>query len=159
MTEEDIRSRKFSSFIDKIPFKLSRQEEIVLKINKIQLSNPEIFTPSFGARDKTLVALKDCVVKSKDNWMCKTDIPFLQGTTSYFGLSHGEWLTDYTSDFALQPDKQFFLNDKDYSWKTSWRMENQLCGYLCFIDTIENLKETQAFGIELIKSLNRATNE
>ena len=159
VTEEDIRQREFSSFIDKIPFKLSRQEEIILKISKIQLSNPEIFTPSFHARDKTLMALKDCVVKNNDNWMCKNDVPFLQGPTSYFGLSNGEWLTDYTSDFAFHPDKQFFLNDREYSWKTSWWMENQLCGELCFIGTIEHLKGKQAREIALIESLNRAIND
>ena len=100
-----------------------------------QIENFKILVkPTLSLRNNRLIALKNCVVASPEKWNCNDTIPFLEGTNSFFGLSDGKYMTDY------KPKSPDYSIHQVYNWKVSWLIEKLHCGEMCFIDTIDFLK-------------------
>lgn len=120
-------------------------EELVL--NNLRGQAKSRIWPLLPPENETLVALADCVVKDQNEWMCNSNISFLEGSTKYIGFSDGNWLTDYTQKAAPYSSHTIF------EWKTKWLIESHRCNELCFIDSVEEMERKYDERKRLLDSL------
>ena len=94
-----------------------------------------LIKPTLTPINERLITLEDCVVYSTTSWLCNEAIPFLKGTSSYFGVSDGNYVHDY------EPSRDVYTTYEEFNWKTKWLFEKLHCREICFISTVDRLNE------------------
>tara|TARA_B100001057_G_C22466442_1_gene800937 strand:- start:86 stop:724 length:639 start_codon:yes stop_codon:yes gene_type:complete len=109
--------------------------------------------PYIPPENKTMVFLKNCIVSELDKWMCEDQLPYLNGKNNYFGISNGEWVTDYLGKI------DGYSSFEIIEWKSKWWLEKKRCGDFCYIDSVANMDAKTELTREYLKRFIREMNE
>lgn len=102
------------------------------------------------AKSSSFQKLDDCYVLNQKNWMCDGTVDIFTRQLKKLGRIDGDWV------YIFGQTEYEFHDTKVYSSKIKWLADRRKCGSLCFIGTVEQMRErANALQDELRKYIKR----